>query len=321
MIASGDADVLMTYATDRLARDQVKLAVIVHAVQKAGGRVSSATEDLDTGPLGTFLRSSLAFAAEMELTKIRERTNRALDARYVIPKRSRPGWKPLYGYAKVGSGADATYVPHPAESEVVKRIFDLAAGGHSRYAIVRALEADGIPGPTGNGWYTSALARILGRECYWTGEHEAWRTATIRRAENDNRPETVARPAEERYRVAIPAFVDPGVAGLARSAQARNSQKRRRLDRDPAVGVLRYGFHRCHACGGTLSVTITRGAGDYRYRCTTRGCTAPVSMLVARQDAELVAWVEEVFSTPLERRAGGSRPRNRRPSTWGCWRS
>lgn len=82
LIKGGSANALMTYATDRLARDQVGLAVIVDRVRRAGGVVLSATEDLDNGPLGDFMRSAYGFAAQVELAKNRERINRSLDARF-----------------------------------------------------------------------------------------------------------------------------------------------------------------------------------------------------------------------------------------------
>ena len=55
----------------------------------------------------------------------------------------------------------------------------------------------------------------LDREVYWTGRHECWRTMTTRSRAKDNKPESAPRPAEERYSVALPPFVDPAVAAQA----------------------------------------------------------------------------------------------------------
>src|SRR5215204_2693828 len=81
-IQSGDANAVIVYSLDRFGRDSVQQGVAVHAIRGAGGRLLSATENLEDGPLGDAIRSIYTVGAAIELAKNRERTNRALAARF-----------------------------------------------------------------------------------------------------------------------------------------------------------------------------------------------------------------------------------------------
>src|ERR671917_34807 len=60
-IQGGEANALIVYAVDRFGRDSVQQGVAVHAIRQAGGRLLSATENLEEGPLGDFMRSAMTF--------------------------------------------------------------------------------------------------------------------------------------------------------------------------------------------------------------------------------------------------------------------
>lgn len=301
LIEAGGADTLLTYSTDRLARDQVNLSVIIYRVRRAGGDVLSATEDLAAGPLGDFLRSTYGFAAAMELAKIRERTNRGLQARFAQAGRYKPSRRPLYGYEKHGTGGDATYTPHPTEAPVVIRVWHDAAEGQSRSSIAKRLNAEGLPGPDGQAWHPASITRILRRSVYATGEHECWLTATVRDA--DARPYQTPRPAEERYVVGgFPVLVDAETYARARAAASRNRWRSRRDDRPAEEGIFRYGFAVCGGCGRALPV-LTSSDGTRQYKCSapttaTWRCPAPVSLSVERVDDPAWWWVQDTISDP-----------------------
>jgi len=305
LVRAGKADALMTYAVDRLGRDQVQQAVIVYEVRRAGGEYLSATEDLAEGPLGDFMRSTYAFAAEIELAKTRERTGRALDAKFAAARRYKPARRPPYGYLRVGEGVAARYAPHPEEAEVVRRVFREAAAGVSRRKIAEGLDRDGVPTWSGRGkWGITTVVTILGRAAYWTGEHECWRTRTARDAEGV--PYREARPAEDRYAVPFPPLVDPELARLAHAAAARNVWRARRDDRPAEVGIGRYGFFRCGGCGRALAA-IAPKRGNPRYACTHqvhgRPCPAPASISLPDVDRRVWEWLWSVLEDP----AGGER--------------
>lgn len=299
MIRAGEAELLITYATDRLSRNQTQQAVILYQVRRAGGEVLSATEDLAAGPLGDFMRAAYGFAAEMELFKVRERVNRHFGATFAGARRYKPGGRVLYGYAKTGQGAEATYGPHPTEAAVVRRIYADAARGRSRTKITADLNAEGVSSPSNVRWHASVVTTILGRAVYHTGEHGCWRTRTARDA--DNVPFKEERPAAERY-LATDQFVplvDAATAAQARTAAGRNVWRSRRADRPAEEGIFRYGFALCGGCRRALSVTEENG--QTRYKCTapSRGdfrCPAPTSINLPKLDGPVWAWVEDAIT-------------------------
>ena len=106
--------------------------------------------------------------AEYERAKICERNRRGRLFR------ARAGevvtWKAPYGYRRVprdATGPARLEVFEP-EAAVVRRIYDdYVNGGHSIRHIMRALNAEQIPTPTGKTeWWHSTLCRILTNEAY-----------------------------------------------------------------------------------------------------------------------------------------------------------
>ena len=69
MVERREADVLLAHALDRLSRHQIDVAVIVDRIEAAHGELALATEDFENSPVGTFIRSARAFAAEVELPR------------------------------------------------------------------------------------------------------------------------------------------------------------------------------------------------------------------------------------------------------------
>jgi DNA invertase Pin-like site-specific DNA recombinase len=109
-ITTGEANAIIVHSLDRFGRDQDQQGVAYVAIKRAEGRLLSATENLDAGPIGDFLRSAYSLAGALELAKIRERTNRAFAAKFAAPQKYKPGGVRgvFYGYAKIGNGAAAT---------------------------------------------------------------------------------------------------------------------------------------------------------------------------------------------------------------------
>jgi len=293
-VQAGEANAVIVYAVDRFGRDSVQQGVAVHAIRAAGGRLLSATQNLEQGPIGEFMRSVYEFAGAIELASVRERTNRALDAKFRKAARYKPSTRPPYGYRRIGSGASATYAIEPAEAAVVRRIFTQRAAGTSLRQILRGLNADSIPSPAGGQWFPGTLHAIMARETYATGQHECWRTRIERDA--DNVPFVVERPAEDRYTVAMPTLIDPALYARAQAAAERNVWSSRRDDRPAEYGLLRYGFARCASCGRALAVS--RGA----YVCGKHGhqkpCAASPTITVDALDGPLLTWLQGIIEDP-----------------------
>jgi DNA invertase Pin-like site-specific DNA recombinase len=293
-VQAGEANAIIVYAVDRFGRDSVQQGVAVHAIRAAGGRLLSATQNLEQGPIGEFMRSVYEFAGAIELASVRERTNRALDAKFRKAARYKPSTRPPYGYRRIGSGASARYVIEPAEAAVVRRIFTQQSAGTSLRQILRGLNGDGIPSPAGGRWFPSTLHTIMARGTYATGQHECWRTRIERDA--DNVPFVVERPAEERYTVAMPALIDPALFARAQAAAKRNVWSSRRADRPAEYGLLRFGFARCATCGRALSVS--RGSYVCSQRSQDRPCIAPPTIAVDALDGPLLTWLQGIIEDP-----------------------
>jgi hypothetical protein len=251
----------------------------------------------------------------VELARIRERVQRSQDAKFRQQGRYKPAQRPPYGYRRIGTGEAATYDIDPAESLIVKRIYAERAAGASIRQIVLGLRSDGISTPTGRGqWSTHPVQTVLEREVYWTGQHEVWRTKTVRDA--DNVPYLEDRPADERYTVPFPAFVDPAIAQQALRTAERNLWKSNRNDRTADVGIGRYGFFRCGGCGRALTVTKPK-IGHPKYACSshnhlTRPCPAPTSISVDKIDLPVWWWIQAVMENPA--RAEAWRPTMQPPA-------
>lgn len=170
-LASGDVDVVIVYALDRLSRDQLHTAVLIDDFEHNGARLELVTEDFEDSSTGRFIRSVKAFAAELEREKIVERTTRGRRARVEAGKPLASG-RPLYGYAW-GDEEKSHYVIDPVSSRVVVRIYREFLDGASLRSIVKGLDADNIPGPRGGRWNHNTIRLIL-RHPNYTGNAYGW---------------------------------------------------------------------------------------------------------------------------------------------------
>jgi site-specific DNA recombinase len=305
-VRSGEANAIIVYALDRFGRDQDQQGVAVVAIKQAGGRLLSATENLDDGPTGVFMRSVYGYAGALELEKNRERTKRALNAKFRDTGKYKPSNRPPYGYRKLGNGAEATYEVEPAEAAIVRRIYAERAAGASLRAIPAGLTRDGIPTARGgHRWGPDVVKDILDREVYATGMHRCWRTEIVREA--DGVPWRDERPTGDQYVVEFPPFLDPALVERARATAARNVWRSRREDRSPEVGILRYGFARCAACGRAMAVTDTTPGrarnGRPRYQCAsarhvTHPCPAPSGISIDVLDGPILTWLQAIIEDP-----------------------
>jgi site-specific DNA recombinase len=301
-IRSGECDSVIVWRYDRLARGQLQI-VYEYEIKELGGRLISATEkERQEGRVGRFegfMDSETSGSYSEETAK---KVNDAFAAKFPGKGRYKVGSRPPYGYRQTGAGKEATYDINPAEAEVVKRIYQERARGASIRTIYTGLNADHVPTPSGRGkWGTKTVHEILRRPTYATGQHECWRTAT--QLDAGMNPYTVERPADERYYVAFPAFLDPALFHAVKATSERNVWCSRRNDRPAEYGLLRYGFVRCGSCGRALSLAHpTSGKKRPRYSCRSnfgRECSSRPSIVVDVLDQAVWAFVRMVMEDPL----------------------
>jgi DNA invertase Pin-like site-specific DNA recombinase len=157
-VEAGELDVLILRDLDRLSRDRLIYAEAVARFEAAG----IAVYEFDRPEPVTFdLASDVrAAVAQDEKRKIGQRVKLARAGR--VRAGLVAGGNAPYGYR----WEDKTLAIDVARAAVVRRIFADYASGVGQRAIVRALNAEGIPGPTGGAWQQSSISRVLSQPIY-----------------------------------------------------------------------------------------------------------------------------------------------------------
>jgi site-specific DNA recombinase len=276
-IAAGDAEAVIVWRLDRLARSVVDIGTLLDE----GMAIVSATEPFDTTtPIGRAMVEIVSVFAAMEAAAISARVR---SARAYLPTvgRWRGGPRP-YGYriAPHPDGRGKILEHDPAEAAVVRRIVDEALAGRTLYAIANALNDEGIPSPRGRQWTRQAIAQhlvsdaILGRT----------------RIDGELMRDDAGRPLS-----LWPPLITPDEAARLRAvvAPGKALPPRRR------ASALLSGLVRCASCGLNLThVRPTNGVPRY-------GCPARERHLTCTEPAQIrSALIEPVVEAEFLRRFG-----------------
>lgn len=166
-IAKGQANALVVYKLDRLARCTIDALEIAQALDKQGASLHSLTEKLDTSSaMGRFFFTLVASLAEMERGIISERTSAAH-----AHKRSKGeacGHAP-FGYSLASDGISLQ--PEPEEQETIRFISGLLSSGASQRKIVAELNRLRRPAKHGGRWQRSSLRSVLATLAKWDATH------------------------------------------------------------------------------------------------------------------------------------------------------
>jgi site-specific DNA recombinase len=272
-IKEGKFQALVTYSTDRLARNPTHLAIIAEECERAGVELIFVSEPLDASPEGALIRYVKGYAAAVEREKIRERSIRGKQHRVQSGKLLRSGID-RYGYKRVEDGIRREiYEP---EAAIVRQIFQwFAAENVSLRQIQRRLNDQDVPTPTlsrrtlpyrglsGQQWNHSTIRSMLGEPAY-KGETVLWRWKQVN-------GRMVRRPKEEW--VQLPDGVSPPIvsAELWDAAQRRLDDRRGRSisRRNEIRPSLLRGLIVCAVCGRPMR-PHTNGEGRRSYRCSSR---------------------------------------------------
>jgi len=255
---AGAFDAVWCLSPDRLARAYAYQVLVLDELEQFGVRVLfSDAPAIDDDPQARLLTQVQGVIAEYERCKIAERNRRGRLFR------ARAGemvtWKAPYGYRRVPRDATgpARLEVFKPEAAVVRRIYDdYVNGGLSIRHIMRALNTEQIPTPTGKAeWWHSTLCRILTNEAY-VGRVYFNQTETIptNTAANSGRrrPATQRRrPREEWIEIPCPSILDDAIFEAAQRVSRDNSKWSPRNLQDEAW-LLR-GLVRCGACGACLN--------------------------------------------------------------------
>jgi DNA invertase Pin-like site-specific DNA recombinase len=156
-LESGEADCLVVYRLDRLARDYVLQELLVNRLRGAGTPLRSATEDIETDtddPTKVLIRQILGSIGQYERALIR---GRMLAGKAI--KQARGGY--VGGQPGYGSRADnAELVDDPREAEVVQMVMDMREAGASYREIAGALTAAGLKPRRAASWHPMVIRSI-----------------------------------------------------------------------------------------------------------------------------------------------------------------
>src|SRR5205809_3951639 len=285
--------ILVMSEQSRLGREQIETGYVLKQIIDAGVRVFFYADDREAvldDPLQKMMLSLANFAAEMERDKARQRTHEAMlrkaKALHVTGGR-------VFGYANVdvpGPDGKRLHVVRTVNAEqaaVVRRVFQMYAGGLGLVRIAKTLNAEGVSAPRTSGWAHTAIREMLYRELYagviiWNRTQRTVRAGTKKQRDRDER-EWVQLDAPE-LRI-VPDELWQAVRSRLEQTAARLPRgmggyyKARHGEAPQGDGLARFlltGFARCSACRGALGgSTQLHGSGpaSNRHRVSFYGCT------------------------------------------------
>ena len=155
-LRQGDIDIILAESLDRISRDQEHIAAFYKQATFAGARIITLAEG-EVSDLHVGLKGAMG---AIYLKDLAAKTHRGLAGRVA---RGRSVGAAPYGYRIVhrlkadGEPDRGLREIVPEQAAIVRRIFTEYLAGKSPRAIARALNQDGIPGPTGGIWFDTVI--------------------------------------------------------------------------------------------------------------------------------------------------------------------
>lgn len=147
LIEAGDADGIVVWKLSRVSRDRKDWALAVDRVEGVGGRLESATENLDASTsTGRFTRGMLAELAAFESERIGEQWKD-------VHRHRTDAGLPHYGPRRLGYVYTRTaYVIDEDQSAVVRDLYARYTAGEGLSTLADWLRAEGVVGARGTPW-------------------------------------------------------------------------------------------------------------------------------------------------------------------------
>jgi len=310
LVAAGGVGVVLAQDRDRFSREPAYHYLLRREFEEHGTKIRALTDRGDDSPEGELTDGILDQLAKYEKAKIAERTRRG-KLRKAREGKVIAGRAASYGRAAFGFKYNEKRDGLILDEErilIVKRIFYMAGlEGQLIYAIKRALDADGVPTPTGKrgGWAPQLIRRYLLSDLYKPHTFEEIRdlvspevAATLdpemrygvwwwgrsrlnRRQVSEPDPNgdgrryrykytTAERPKEEWIAVPVP---DSGIPReWVDAARERVKNNRRPSNAGRRKWELSGGILRCAECGRAMTAHTCpkpeRGRVYFYYRCS-----------------------------------------------------
>ena len=303
-LKDGQFDALIAYATDRLSRDPIHLALIAEECARQNVALHFVSEPLDTSPEGQLIQYVKGYASKLEREKIRERQLRGKITRARTGRIHNYG-PDLYGYRRDKAAAIRTiYEP---EAAIVREIYRWVADERvPMRAVARRLNERGVPPPSAGKctyadhrqarWGKNQVLRLLHNPAY-KGDTVAWRWQRV-----GKNGLAVPRPAED-Y-IHLPEGVTPAIVPPEQWERAQRALAGRQNEGNHHAthAYLLTGYIWCARCGNRMQANLESAHTPHEmrtYRCSSRdkACGACGAKRVPADAVE--AWVWERIATVL----------------------
>lgn len=160
-VEARQVDVVILWKWSRMSRSRRDWAIAADLVDVAGGRIESATEDIDVSTShGRLARGMMVEFAAFESERIGDQWKEAHQRRVGMGLPA--NGKPRFGYRRKGHG----FEPDPETGPVLADLYRRYISGESFYALVKTLNDNGIDtvagyGTSGGAWSQRSLQRVL----------------------------------------------------------------------------------------------------------------------------------------------------------------
>lgn len=252
-----DVDYFITWSSSRFARNLLDAGRYKLVLQTYRTRLTYASSDVDvTTDDGWLMDNFFSLFDEHVSRRVSSDTRRSMlkaagDGYFM-------GGRVPFGYAVIADGKRRRLVPHPVESETVKRVFDLSLQGHGVKIIAMTLNDAGML-LRGRRWAKNTVNFMLSSEIYCG-------VSIFNRVSK-----RVPNPPDLWIRVnSHTPIIDPVIFGQVQVAmQERRPERVGGIPRSLAVFA---GLLRCGECDGALTMTngtARNGSRYHYYGCCT----------------------------------------------------
>ncbi|AMA74039.1 recombinase family protein [Aneurinibacillus thermoaerophilus] len=263
-VEEGAVEGVVVMDLDRLGRgDMIDAGTIFRAFKFSDTLIITPNEVIDCNSEGAELLFGVkSIIAREELKQINKRLQggrrrSAKDGKSITRK-------PPYGYIR---DENLKLHPHPEEAPVVRKIFELAAEGNGRQAVVKKLELLGIQPPEGKVWEQSTISYIIKNEVYlghivW-GKHK-YIKRNGKRIRKNVPPELWIRHENAHEPIISKDLFEQ--ANLALSGRYRTPTKEGSQLTNPLAGIVK-----CSVCGRSLRYVYSKERRP-QLRCINLHC-------------------------------------------------
>ncbi len=305
---AGKIDMIITKSVSRFARNTLTLLEVVRELKSLGVCVYFEEQRINSLKAeGELMLSVLAAHAQAESLAVSK------NMKWYFQSRFKKGLS--VGVSMMGLKAhQGTFLIDPAEGEIIKLIFSLNGQGYGRNAIMRKLNAWGIPSKEGGRWHESTVGFILANEKY-KGELLLQKTFVENHLTKKKRINT-GEMTQYRIKGNHPALVEPAIFDDLQVQRQKRYEKYK-----PKVGVAKcYPFSNmivCEHCGKNFNHKFKNGRemwicktymGDGKAKCSSSGIHDSVLRQLVADVLHIPQFDEAIFKKEtLEIRATGPR--------------